>query len=126
MGWERHRSVQESIKQAKYSNFLDDTLTYVASSDYTINNREIGEDIPSYVSSIAKDNRRKYTNLARVMYKSSNFSLSHHVPTPNFQQQDSEVFSVRNSVEETYDAYEKDIAIALFYFKQPTAFEFTR
>ena len=36
------------------------------------------------------------------------------------------MFTVRNSVDETYDAYEKDIAIALFYFKQPTAFEFTR
>ena len=60
------------------------------------------------------------------MYKLSYISLTHHFLTTNFQQQNSEVFSVRNSVEDTYDAYEKDIAIALFYFKQPTAFEFTR
>ena len=29
-------------------------------------------------------------------------------------------------VEETYDAYERDIAIVSFYFKEATVFEYTR
>ena len=41
-------------------------------------------------------------------------------------QRDSAIFTATNNVEGTYDAYEKDIAIAVFYFRQPTAFEYTR
>ena len=41
-----------------------------------------------------------------------------------FQQRKSAVF--RNDVDDTYDAYEKDIAIASFYFEEPTAYEYTR
>ena len=54
------------------------------------------------------------------------YSRNSHKVLDLLQQQNAEVFSVRNGVEESYDAYEKDIAIALFYFKKPTAFEFTR
>ena len=32
----------------------------------------------------------------------------------------------RNDVDDTYDAFEKDIAIASFYFEEPTAYEYTR
>ena len=31
-----------------------------------------------------------------------------------------------NHISGTYDAYEKDIANALFYFEEPTVFEYTR
>ena len=41
-------------------------------------------------------------------------------------QQSSAIFTATKNVQETYDAYEKDIAIVSFYFKQPTAFEYTR
>ena len=36
------------------------------------------------------------------------------------------IFTATNNVDETYDAYERDIAIVSFYFKLPTAFEYTR
>ena len=36
------------------------------------------------------------------------------------------VFKATNNLEDTYDAYEKDIAIASFYFEEPRAFEYTR
>ena len=32
----------------------------------------------------------------------------------------------RNYVDDTYDAFEKDIAIASFYFEEPTAYEYSR
>ena len=86
---------------------------------------EAEDNIPSYVSDVIKDNRRQNTNLARVRCKTftneTNKSSFKHL-----QQRNSEVFTVRNRAEETYDAYEKDIAIVLFYFRQATAFEFTR
>ena len=36
------------------------------------------------------------------------------------------IFTATNDIAETYDAYERDIAIVSFYFKLPTAFEYTR
>ena len=33
---------------------------------------------------------------------------------------------MRNDAQDTYDAYEKDIAIASFYFEEPTAYEYSR
>ena len=41
-----------------------------------------------------------------------------------FQQPTSPLLS--NNVDDTYDAYEKDIAIASFYFDEPIAYEYTR
>ena len=41
-------------------------------------------------------------------------------------QKDSAIFTATKNIDETYDAYERDIAIVSFYFKQPTAFEYTR
>ena len=41
-------------------------------------------------------------------------------------QRDAAIFTATNNYDETYDAYEKDIALVSFYFKQPTAFEYTR
>ena len=34
--------------------------------------------------------------------------------------------AVTGNEEDTYDAYEKDIAFATFYFEEPTVFEYTR
>lgn len=36
------------------------------------------------------------------------------------------MFTVTNDVDGTYDAYEKDIAIASFFFEEPVAYEYTR
>ena len=33
---------------------------------------------------------------------------------------------MRNDAHNNYDAYEKDIAIASFYFEEPTAYEYSR
>ena len=41
-----------------------------------------------------------------------------------FQQPTSALFT--NNGDGTYDAYEKDIAIASFYFDEPIAYEYTR
>ena len=41
-------------------------------------------------------------------------------------QRDSAIFTVAHNVEEVYDAYEKDIAIVSFYFKEATLFEYTK
>ena len=38
----------------------------------------------------------------------------------------SAIFGATNSLEETYDAYEKDISIVSFYFEQSKAFEYIR
>ena len=39
--------------------------------------------------------------------------------------QDNEA-AVTGNGEDTYDAYEEDIAFATFYFEEPTVFEYTR
>ena len=41
-------------------------------------------------------------------------------------QRDSAIFTATHNVEEAYDAYEKDIAIVSFYFKEATLFEYTK
>ena len=38
----------------------------------------------------------------------------------------SAVFSASYDLADTYDAYEKDIAVVSFYFEQSTVFEFAR
>ena len=42
------------------------------------------------------------------------------------QQRNSAVFTATNRVDDTYDAYERDIAIVSFYFEYPTTFEYIR
>ena len=44
----------------------------------------------------------------------------------NRRNYNSEVFTATRGTEDTYDAYERDIAIVSFYFKKPTVFEYTR
>ena len=41
-------------------------------------------------------------------------------------QKTSALFTATNDVDKTYDAYERDIAIVTFYFKNPTVFEYIR
>ena len=41
----------------------------------------------------------------------------------NFQDMEA---AVTGNGEDTYDAYEKDIAFVTFYFEEPTVFEYTR
>ena len=36
------------------------------------------------------------------------------------------MFTESNDIDDTYDAYEKDIAIASFFFEEPVAYEYTR
>ena len=62
--------------------------------------------VPHYINERQMDNRRKYAKTVK--------------------QRDSAVFPVTNDMDETYDAYEKDIAIVSFYFKEPAVLEFSR
>ena len=41
-------------------------------------------------------------------------------------QEDSALFTVSIDMEETYDAFKRDIALVSFYFKNPTVFEYIR
>ena len=63
-------------------------------------------NLPHYIEERQMDNRRKYAKTARQRNKA--------------------VFTKTNDMEETYDAYEKDIAIVSFYFKEPAVLEFGR
>ena len=79
--------------------------------------------VPTYVSDQVEDNRRTYTSTTQVHANSKD--LPHLLITfcMTFQ---TGIFTATNNVDETYDAYERDIAIVSFYFKLPTAFEYTR
>ena len=48
-------------------------------------------------------------------------ALSHHL-----FQLESTVFSASYDLADTYDAYERDIAVVSFYFEQSTVFEYAR
>jgi hypothetical protein len=50
----------------------------------------------------------------------------HNSNRKSVPQPDSEVFYRTDMANETYDAYEKDIAVAHFYFDSPTVMEFSR
>ena len=41
-------------------------------------------------------------------------------------QEDSALFTASIDMEETYDAFDRDIALVSFYFKNPTVFEYIR
>ena len=62
--------------------------------------------VPHYINERRMDNRRRHAK--------------------TLEQRNSAVFTVANDMEETYDAYEKDIAIVSFYFKEPAVLEFSR
>ena len=51
-------------------------------------------------------------------------NMVHHAAIEYFQQRESAIFTYR--MHDTYDAYEKDIAMVSFFFKKNTLFEFKR
>ena len=58
----------------------------------------------------------------------SNGSLSNYLMLhfAYLRQEDSALFTASIDMEETYDAFERDIALVSFYFKNPTVFEYLR
>ena len=90
--------------------------------------RESNGFVPSYIKDIVKDNRRTYASVAQVCIQIlDNYQVSKcQLKDMTNSQRDAAIFTATNNYDETYDAYEKDIALVSFYFKQPTAFEYTR
>ena len=82
--------------------------------------------VPTYVSSEVEDNRRTYTSTSQVYHKYKLWSKLQYHECSNGVIFQTGIFTATNDVTETYDAYERDIAIVSFYFKLPTAFEYTR
>ena len=62
--------------------------------------------LPRYIDERLMDNRRRYAKTV--------------------EQRNSAVFTVTNDADETYDAYERDVAIVSFYFREPAVLEFGR
>ena len=73
-----------------------------------------------------KSNRRIYTSNDRVRIYFKFIMLAILSRRRAMQQRNSAVFTATNKVDDTYDAYERDIAIVSFYFEYPTAFEYIR
>ena len=73
--------------------------------------------MPTYVGENVVGNMRKVKE-KRYTFLMLNFKLTY------FQQPLSAL--LKNNGDGTYDAYEKDIAIASFYFDEPIAYEYTR
>ena len=84
--------------------------------------RTFENEVPLYVSDKVKDNRRKLPNYAKVLLVFENVCMmgNGHTFLNAFQQHNS------YGNDGTYDAYEKDIAVATFYFEEPMVFEYTR
>ena len=90
-------------------------MQYVGSNQATkIFCRDSDGNVPTYVG----DN--VVGNLRRVMKSFSHASCY----ITFFQQPTSDLLN--DNGDGTYDAYEKDIAIASFYFDEPVAYEYTR
>ena len=49
-----------------------------------------------------------------------------HNLVPFLQQRNSALLGDTDKLDDTYDAYEKDIAVVSFYFEKPTVFEYAR
>ena len=79
------------------------------------------QEVPSYISDKIKNNRRRYARTNRVENMNTNQMTSLH---SIFQQKKSAVFA--KGVEESYDAYDKDIAVASFFFKKHTMFQYKK
>ncbi len=71
----------------------------------------LNNGVPSYITPVASS-KRKYRN--------------NDVDTYGESLNDDYVFSVQNFVESEYDVYEKDIAVATFYFEESHVFEYVR
>ena len=82
--------------------------------------------LPQYIINHIQENQRKYAGTSKVGIISWNeFHLQYGASVKTyFQQRESAIFTTR--MHETYDAYEKDIAMVSFFFKKNTLFEFKR
>ena len=78
------------------------------------------------MSNSVKSNRRIYTSNDRVRIYFKFIMLAILSRRRGMQQRNSAVFTATNKLDDTYDAYERDIAIVSFYFEYPTAFEYIR
>ena len=78
------------------------------------------------MSNSVKSNRRIYTSNDRVRIYFKFIMLAILSRRCTMQQRNSAVFTATNKLDDTYDAYERDIAIVSFYFEYPTAFEYIR
>ena len=83
--------------------------------------------IPDYVSTRIENNERKYAGNDKVFLEFFCwiiFSQCSHTYICSLQQRQSAVFT--SSLDDTYDAYEKDIAMVSIFFKKDTVYEFKR
>ena len=85
-----------------------------------------GTMLPQYIINHIQENQRKYAGTSKVGIICLNeFHLQHGASVNTyFQQRESAIFTSR--MHDTYDAYEKDIAMVSFFFKKNTLFEFKR
>ena len=84
-----------------------------------------GPEIPEYVAKRVQDNERRYTtnNKVTMNWPDTKISQNANLFLTQFQQRYAAVFP---GTEDTYDAYEKDIAMVSFFFKKNTMFQFKR
>ena len=69
---------------------------------------------------------KKYEHFVDVMYGSPIICCPFHYLFPFAQQRNSALLGDTDKLDDTYDAYEKDIAVVSFYFEKPTVFEYAR
>ena len=109
-------------KGVSYDTTWKETLFY----EYLINFfRNSG--IPDYVSTRIENSERKYAGNNKVFLEYFCwiiFSQCSHIYICSLQQRQSAVFT--SSLDDTYDAYEKDIAMVSIFFKKDTVYEFKR
>ena len=82
-----------------------------------------GTALPQYITNRIQENERKYAGTNKVSINELHLQYGVSAIT-YFQQRDSAIFTYR--MDDTYDAYEKDIAMVSFFFKKNTLFEFKR
>ena len=83
--------------------------------------------LPDYVLEKVVDNRRRLLTTARVLFSLDQAPHKSRLMKNSLpKQRNSALFTATNDAQDTYDAYEKDIAIASFFFEEPTAYEYSR
>ena len=96
-------------------------------SNVNIISRRIEDKVPGYIEKKMTGNRRTYTTTEKVsislIFKC--FVIKQHVAS-FMQQRNSALLGDSDIMDDTYDAYEKDIAVVSFYFEHPTVFEYAR
>ena len=80
--------------------------------------------LPQYITNHIQENERKYAGTNKVSIINELHLQYGASAIEYFQQRESAIFTYR--MHDTYDAYEKDIAMVSFFFKKNTLFEFKR